>query len=318
MKRKKILFGYDFKREGFSSLEKDFELVYPSREHFRKEDVIEIVEDFDVLVPNFSFMTDKEVIDKAKNLKLIANFGVGYNNIDVEYATKKGIAVSNTPNSVLEPTAELCFGIMNATARNIGFYNNKLRTAEGLRWGLYDNPGVSMYGKTLGIIGMGRIGQAVARRAVAAGMRIIYHNRKPLSTAIESLYGAKYVSLDELIETADFISLNAPATKETTKMISEPEFSKMKPSAILINTARGGLVDEEALIKALKTKQIFAAGLDVYEKEPKINPELLALDNVVLCPHAGTQTIEGRLNMQREVADNILNFFAGHPFSKVN
>lgn len=318
MKKKKILFGYNFKREGFSALEKEFDLTYPEREHFRKEDILEIIEDYDVLVPNFSFKTDKEVIDKGVNLKLIANFGVGYNNIDVDYAALKGIPVANTPNSVLEPTAELCFGIMSSTARNIGFYNNKLRTAEGLRWGLYDNPGMAMYGKTLGIIGMGRIGQAVARRAVASGMKIIYHNRRPLSQDIEQKYHAKYVSFDELIQTADFISLNAPATNETEKLISEREFNMMKSSAILINTARGSLVDEAALIKALKEKRIFAAGLDVYEKEPKISPELLTLDNVLLCPHAGTQTIEGRLDMQREVGENILNFFKGLPFARVN
>lgn len=318
MERKKILFGYNFKREGFSALEKDFDLIFPTREHFRKEDILEIIEDFDVLVPNFSFKTDEEVIDKGEKLQLIANFGVGYNNIDVDYAAEKGVAVSNTPNSVLEPTAELCFGIMNAVARNIGFYNNKLRTPEGLSWGLYDNPGVAMYGKTLGIIGMGRIGQAVARRAVAAGMKIIYHNRRPLAPEMEKPYNAKYVSFDELLQTADFISLNAPATNETAKMIGERELEQMKPSAILINTSRGSLVDETALIRALKEKQIFAAGLDVYEKEPKINPELLTLDNVLLTPHAGTQTIEGRLDMQREVTENILNFFKGLPFSRVN
>lgn len=318
MSRYKILFGYRFKPEGFVALEKDFDLTYPEREHFRKEDIIERIADYDVLVPNFSFMTDKDVIDNAPRLRLIANFGVGYNNIDVEYATTKGIAVANTPQSVLEPTAELCFGILCATARNIGFYNNKLRTPEGLSWGLYDNPGVAMYGKTLGIIGMGRIGQAVARRAIASGMKIIYHNRHRLDQTIEKQYDAEYVSFDKLIETSDFISLNAPATQETAQMIGEKEFARMKSSAILINTARGSLVDENALIKALRNKEIFAAGLDVYPKEPKINPELLALDNVLLCPHAGTQTIEGRLDMQREVSENIINFFKGLPFAKVN
>lgn len=316
--KKKILFGYNFLREGFAELEKDFELVYPDTEHFRKQDIIERIADFDVLVPNFSFQTDSEIIDKAGKLKLVANFGVGYNNIDVNYAASKGITVTNTPNSVLEPTAELCFGLICTTSRRIGFYNNKLRTPEGLNWGLYDNPGVSMYGKTLGIFGMGRIGQAVARRAIASGMKIIYHNRKVLQREIEQKYDAKHVSFEELLTQSDFLSLNAPATTETFHLIGEKEFKKMKSSAILINTARGVLVDEQALIKALATNEILAAGLDVFEDEPRISKGLLSLDNVVLTPHAGTQTIEGRLDMQKEVTNNIIGFFSGKPISKVN
>jgi len=170
----------------------------------------------------------------------------------------------------------------------------------------------------LGIYGMGRIGQAVARRAVASGMKIIYHNRKPLSKDIEEKYDAHYVSFDELLSLSDFISLNAPATPDTFHLISEPEIAKMKPTAILINTSRGSLVDEVALINALKHKEILAAGLDVYENEPRINPVLKALENVVLTPHAGTQTIEGRIDMQREVAQNILGFFNGGNISRIN
>lgn len=316
--KKKILFGYNFLREGFADLENDFELIFPTHKHFKKDEVIELIRDCDVLVPNFSFKTDHEIIDKGDKLQLIANFGVGYNNIDVDYAASKGVAVTNTPNSVLEPTAELCFGLMCATARNIGFYNNKLRTSEGVGWGLYDNPGVAMYGKTLGIFGMGRIGQAVARRAIASGMNIIYHNRRPLDKEIEQKYNARYVSFEELISTSDFISLNAPATNDTFHLIGEEELKNMKSSAILINTARGSLIDEQALAKALKEKQILAAGLDVFENEPKITPELFTLDNVVLTPHAGTQTIEGRIDMQKEVAQNILGFFNNTPISRVN
>lgn len=315
---KKVLLGYKFLKEGFSSLEQDFELIYPENEYFQREDIISLLPDCDVLVPSFKFLTDKDLIDKGKKLQLIANFGVGYNNIDVAYAAQKGIVVTNTPNSVLEPTAELCFGLMLTTARRISFYDRHIRTPKKLSWGLYDNPGVGLYGKTLGIYGMGRIGQAIARRAIASGMNIIYHNRKPASPDIEEKYNARYVSFDELLAQSDFLSLNAPATPETYHLIGEAELKQMKSSAILINTARGSLVDEKALAKALSEGQILAAGLDVYENEPKIAPELLTLENVVMTPHAGTQTIDGRLDMQREVAENIIGFFKGGRISKVN
>lgn len=314
---KKILMGYNFKREGFAELEDKFELIYPDKERFTKDEIIGLIADVDVLIPNFSFQTDAEIIDAGKNLKLIANFGVGYNNIDVAYAVSKGVTVTNTPNSVLEPTAELCFGLMLATARRIGYYNNKLHAGERLGWGLYDDAGLPIYGQTLGIYGMGRIGQAVARRAVASGMKIIYHNRRRLEKNIEEQYNATYVDFDTLLRKSDVLSLNAPATKETYHLIGAEELKKMKSTAILINTARGSLVDEKALIEALRNNEIFGAGLDVYENEPKISPELREFDNVVLTPHAGTQTYIGRIEMQHEVAKNIINFFEGGPISNV-
>lgn len=316
---KKILFGHNFKREGFTELEGKFEMIYPQKSIFTKEEVMERIADVDVFVPNFTFQTDKDIIDKGKKLQLIANFGVGYNTIDTVYAASKGVAVTNTPHSVLEPTAELCFGLIVATARRIGYYNYQLRQPEKMSWGLYDNLGTSVYGKTLGIFGMGRIGQAVARRAVASGMNVIYHNRHRLSEDIEKLYNAKYVNFDDLLTQSDFVSLNAPATDDTFHLISTNELKKMKKTAILINTARGALVDEEALVQALKDDEIWATGLDVYEHEPKIHPELLKLtEKTVLCPHAGTQTLDGRLDMQREVARNIIAFYEGGEISRVN
>lgn len=316
--KKKILSGHNFHREPFQVLNELFDVTYPPSGYFKKDQILDIIGEYEVFIPNFSFYTDREIIDKAKNLKLIANFGVGYNNIDVAYAAEKGIVVTNTPNSVLEPTAELCFGLIHAVARRIGFYNNKLRTPEGVSWGLYDNPGVAVYGKTLGIYGFGRIGQAIARRAIASGMNIIYHNRKPVAKEIEEEYNARYASFDELLSQSDFVSINAPATPETYHIINDEAIDKMKSNAILINTSRGSTVDEIALIKALKNNRIFGAGLDVYETEPRINPEFFKLDNVVLTPHAGTQTIEGRYDMQREVAENIINFYDGKEISKVN
>lgn len=315
---KKILMGHNFKREGFKSLEGKFEMIYPENNYFTKEEVLERIVDVEVIIPNFSFQTNKEIMDAGKNLKLIANFGVGYNNIDVDYATQKGITVTNTPHSVLEPTAELCFALIMATARRIGFYNNKLHNNERIGWGLFDNLGLPVYGQILGIYGMGRIGQAVARRSVASGMKIIYCNRNRLDKSIEDKYNAKFVDFDTLLKESDFISLNAPATSETFHLMGENEFKKMKKTAILINTARGSLVDEQALIKALEKEEIFAAGLDVFEHEPKIPEELKKFENVVLTPHAGTQTYAGRIEMEEEVSLNILNFFEGGKISKVN
>lgn len=315
---KKILMGHDFLREGFTELDGKFETIYPETKLFSKEEIINCIKDVDVLVPNFSFQTDKEVIDAGKKLKLIANYGVGYNNIDVDYAASRGVTVTNTPQSVLEPTAELCFALILATARRIGYYNNKIHAGQRVSWNLFEDLGLPVYGQTLGIYGMGRIGQAIARRAVASGMKIIYHNRHKLSPDIEALYNATYVDFDTLLKKSDFISLNAPATSATFHLIGAEQLKKMKPTAILINTARGQLVDEKALVAAIKNKQIFGAGLDVYENEPKINPDLFGLENVVLAPHAGTKTYAARLDMEREVAKNIINFFDGKQIDKVN
>lgn len=315
---KKILMGHNFKREGFSSLESKFEVIYPEGKIFSKEEILERIVDVDVLVPNFSFQTNEDIIDAGKNLKLISNYGVGYNNIDVDYATKKGITVTNTPQSVLEPTAELCFALISATARKVAYYNHKLHSGVRLDWGIFGDLGMPLYGQTLGIYGMGRIGQAVARRAVASGMKIIYHNRHQLPEEIESLYNACYVDFDTLLKESDILSLNAPATAETYHLMGDKEFAKMKNTAILINTARGQLVDEKALAEALKSGEIWAAGLDVFENEPKILPDLLELDNAIVCPHAGTSTYIARIEMEREVAKNIINFFEGGAIDKVN
>lgn len=310
--------AHNFKREGFANIEGKYELIYPEGKMFSREEILERIADVDVLVPNFSFHTDKEIIDAGKNLKLISNYGVGYNNIDVDYAASKGIAVTNTPQSVLEPTAELCFALMTATARKIAYYNHKLHSGVRLDWGLYGDLGMPLYGQTLGLYGMGRIGQAVARRALASGMKILYHNRNRLPKEIEDRYEATYVDFDILLKESDVISLHAPATPETYHLIGEDQLKKMKNTAILINTARGQLVDDKALAKALKNGQIYAAGLDVFENEPKIIPELLELDNAIVSPHAGTSTYAARLAMQKEVAKNIINFFEGGEIDKVN
>lgn len=318
---KKVLIAYRLKPEGLRVLEGKYAVTLPTeKSYFSREEVLDMIPDFEVLVPNFSFYTDQEIMERGCKLELISNWGVGFNNIDVEYATQKGIAVTNIPDSTREPTAEFAFGLLLAAGRRISYYDRKLRSTAGVSWGIYAEAGLSIYGKTLGIIGMGRIGQSLARRAVASGMDIIYHNRNRLSREIEKTYNATYVSLDNLLSTADYVSLNAPSTKETRRMIGERELDIMKPTAVFINTARGDMVrSERALADALRNNKIWAAALDVFENEPHILPELLTLDNVILAPHAGTKTVEARLNMSIEMARNIVGFYEGtFPVSQVN
>ena len=306
--KKKILITYNLPREGFAELTEHFELIFPENDSFSKTEILERVAECDALLSMFNFVIDKEIIDAGKNLKIISNFGVGFNNVDFEYARHKGVMVTNTPDPVVEPTAEMAFALMLATARRVAECDRKLRdAASGLKWGVMENLGVGLHGKTLGIVGLGRIGKSIARRAEAFGMKVVYHNRKETEAG-----NAKYCStLDELLYVSDFVSLNVPLTDETRHLIDADALKKMKPSAILINTARGPVVDEPALADALKNRTIRAAGLDVFENEPSVCPQLLALDNVVLAPHNGTATIDARIEMSRFAARNIVNFFDG-------
>ena len=266
------------------------------------------LQEADVLVSTFDKPVTREMIMSAPYLKLVTNFGVGFNNIDLEACRERGIRVTNTPQPVIEPTAELAFALMHDVARRTAEFDRKLRQGKAEAFGVMNNLSHSLYGKTLGIIGMGRIGQALARRAIASGMQIIYHNRKPLGDDVMRRLGeeAKYVSKEELLRTADFVSLNLPYTPEVKHLIGATQLKMMKKSAYLINTARGAHVDEEALVTALKEGKIAGAAMDVYEHEPQIHPELLTLDNVVLSPHTGTGTWEGRIAMCENVCDNIL------------
>ena len=282
------------------------------------------LEEAEVLVSTFDKPVTREMIMSAPKLKLVTNFGVGFNNIDLEACRERGIRVTNTPQPVIEPTAELAFALMHDVARRTAEFDRKLREGKAEPFGVMNNLSHSLYGKTLGIIGMGRIGQALARRALASGMTVIYHNRRPLgdeamrrlgewALASESqVPGAiTYVSQEELLQTADFVSLNLPYTPEVKHLIGEKELQMMKPTAYLINTARGAHMNEEALVQALKRGKIAGAAMDVYEHEPEIHPELLKLDNVVLSPHTGTGTWEGRIAMCENVCDNILAWEKG-------
>lgn len=267
----------------------------------------------EILVSTFDYPVPREMIESMPKLKLIANFGAGYNNIDIDACRERGIRVTNTPQPVVEPTAELAFALMIDIARRVSEFDRAVRSQlsevshfEG--FGVMRNLSHSLYGKTLGIIGMGRIGQALARRALASGMKILYFNRHKLPVEIEQKYEATYVDFQTLLQDSDFVSLNLPYTPDVHHIIGKPELGMMKRSAYLINTARGAHVDEAALVEALQSGIIAGAAMDVYEHEPSVSTALLSLPNVVLSPHTGTGTWEGRIAMCENVTDNILAF----------
>ena len=292
----KIAFTTKLPREGFRRLA-DHELYAPT-------------EEAEVLVSTFDYPVPRKMIEAMPHLQLIANFGAGFNNIDLDTCRERGIRVTNTPQPVIEPTAELAFALMIDIARRVSEFDRLVRTGQA-QFGVMRNLSHSLYGKTLGILGMGRIGQSLARRALASGMQIIYHNRHRLSDEIEQKLNATYVDFQTLLQDSDYLSLNLPYTPEVRHIIGKPEFGMMKRTAYLINTARGAHVHEEALVEALKSVIIAGAALDVYEFEPAISSELLSLPNIVLSPHTGTGTWEGRIAMCENVCDNILAFING-------
>lgn len=270
------------------------------------------MEEAEVLLTTFYGKVTRETLAQMPNLRLITQFGVGYDNIDVAACKERGILVTNTPMPVIESTAELCMGLIYALARRISELDRGLRDGTCEPFGLMNNLSHTVYGKTLGIIGMGNIGRAVARRAAAAGMNILYHNRHRLPAEVEQLYGAQYVDQDYLIRNADFVSLNLPLTDDVRHLISERELKMMKPTAYLINTARGAHVDEAALVRALQDKTIAGAAIDVYEHEPVITEELKHLNNCIIVPHVGTATWETRQAMADAMIDNIIAYTNGN------
>lgn len=310
----KILVTYNLPRTPFNNLPADWKLTFPQNEEMPREEIIRLLPEYDVLLTIFHSHSpvDREIIDAGKRLRLISNYGVGYNNIDTAYAREKGIAVTNTPRSVCNPTAELAMALMLALARRVAECDRRIRTEKESLWGTMKNLGASLENKTLGIVGMGNIGKNVARKAEAFGMRVIYYNRRT------EVSGYRRVPLDTLLQEADFVSLHTPLTTETRHLIGARELSLMKPTAMLINTARGAVIDETALADALRQKRIAGAALDVFENEPHVTDVLYRLDNVVLTPHVGTGTIDTRIAMAEEALANIRNFFQGTPTNVVN
>jgi len=262
---------------------------------------------------------DAAAIAAAPQLRVIANCAVGYNNVDVAAASARNILVTNTPGVLDETTADLTWALMFAAARGITERERFVRAGKWESIRFIRNLGVDLHGATLGIIGMGRIGQAVARRAAGFSMRVLYSNRKRLSSDIERTCNAIYVDQVELLQQADFVTLHMPYSTENHHLIGAKEIALMKPNAILINAARGGIVDELALIDALKSKRIAAAGIDVFENEPKVRPEFFTLDNVVLLPHIGSATSGTRRKMADLAAENLIaGLTTGKPPNLVN
>jgi gluconate 2-dehydrogenase len=249
---------------------------------------------------------DASALASAKDLKIVANISVGYNNFDVPAITAAGVMATNTPDVLTDTTADFGFALLMATARRITESEHWVRAGHWDKWSIVNNPlGMDLHHSTVGIIGMGRIGQGIAKRALGFGMNVIYHNRSRLSDAEEKACGAKYVSKEELLRNADHVVLVLPYSAQSHHTIGIKEIALMKSTATLINIARGGIVDDEALAQALKEKRIFAAGLDVFEGEPKVHPELLKLSNVVLAPHIASATEKTRRAMVDLAVENL-------------
>ena len=279
-----------------------------------RDELLRHVSDIDALICLLSDRIDEQVIAAAPNLKIIANLGVGYDNIDVPAARRRGIIVTNTPGALTETTADLTFALLLSAARRIVEGDEYVRNGRFLGWELLqEHLGLTVFGRTLGIVGMGRIGTAVARRGrFGFGMNVLYHNRHRNIDAERGELGARHVSFDELLRESDFICLHTPLTEETHHLFDEDAFRKMKRSAILVNVARGPVVDEGALVWALESGEIAGAGIDVYEHEPKVHPGLLKLkERVVLAPHLGSATVETRRALAKIAIDNVLSVLSG-------
>lgn len=279
-----------------------------------REGLVEAMKRADVLVPTLSDQIDANMLAQAGDrLKLIANYGAGVDHIDVQSARQRGVLVSNTPGVVAEDTADMALALMLAVTRRIPEGLAEMQTGNWHGWSPMSHLGSRIGGKRLGILGMGRIGQAVARRAQVFGMQIHYHNRKRLRPEIEQPLEATYwESLDQMVARMDVLSVNCPHTPSTFHLINARRLKLLKPSAVIINTSRGEVVDENALTRGLRAGEIAGAGLDVYERGAEINPRLRELSNVVLLPHMGSATLEGRIEMGEKVILNIKTFADGH------
>jgi glyoxylate reductase len=276
-----------------------------------RADLLEQVADKAGLLCMISDRVDEQLLASAPDLKMVANCAVGYDNIDVDACSRRGILVSNTPGVLTEATAELTWALILAISRNVVSGDAYTRAGKFRFWAPLHFLGSEVSGKTLGIVGMGRIGQAVARRAAGFNMPVCYHNRSPIKANAAAGFDWEAVSLETLLERADFVSLHLPLSPETRHLINKAALKRMKPSAFLVNTARGPVVDEAALVEALRSGQIKGAALDVYEEEPALAPGLVELNNVILLPHMGSATWETRTRMTARAANNLLAGLAG-------
>ncbi|MCM5572152.1 D-glycerate dehydrogenase [Burkholderiaceae bacterium FT117] len=310
--RPKLLITRRIFPEVLERLDANFDIVSnQADDEWSAADLLARVADRDALFVVASDRVDRALLDAAPKLRVVSTGSVGYNHIDLAACKARGIAVGNTPEVLTEATADMAWTLLMAAARRVSESERWLRDGQWKRWAFDQFLGADLFRSTLGIIGMGRIGSAVARRARGFEMTVLYSNRS--RAANEAEVGAQYVERDELLARADHVVLVLPYSQATHHTIGERELSLMKPTATLVNIARGGIVDDAALARALKAGRIAAAGLDVYENEPALNPELLDAPGVVLTPHIGSATRSSRVGMAMLAADNLIAFFEGRP-----
>ena len=293
--------------------------IYPEDRNITKKELLEMLPGQDGVISMLSDPIDSEVIGAADKLKVIANYAVGYNNIDVAAASNRKIRVCNTPDVLTNASADFAWALLMSAARRVVEGDAMTRSGQFTGWAPELLLGAEIYGKTFGIIGAGRIGQAVAKRALGFDMRVLYHNRTRLPYNVEKAYNMNYTKLESLLRESDFVSLHCPLTPETKHLIGRPELAAMKSTAILINTSRGPVVDEVALVEALGEGTILGAGLDVFEDEPALKPGLTQLRNVVLAPHMASAGVETRSKMVDMVVSDVLAVLEGRsPLNLVN
>ena len=286
--------------------------MWPDPEPIGREALLRRVAGADAVVSLLTERIDAELLDAAgPQLQVVANVAVGYDNIDVPACTERGVVPTNTPGVLTEATADIAFGLILMATRRLGEGERLIRSGQDWKWGMFFLLGSSLQGKTLGVVGMGAIGQATARRAKAFGMEIVYRSRSEIDPGFAAELGARRVDLDELLSVSDVVSLHCPYGHATHHLIGAEQLAAMKDSAYLVNTARGPIVDEAALASALREGRIAGAGMDVFEHEPQVHPELLELDNVVLVPHLGSATGETRTALAVLAAENVLAVLAG-------
>lgn len=309
----KILVAFDTVREGWDELMREHEVTFPPEgRDFEAAELEAMIPGYDVLCSVFDIPIGRALLSRASKLKLVSNYAVGYNNIDLDYCREHGIAVTNTPHAVVEPTAELVMALMLGVTRRVAELDRLIRqTGPKVTMSRIDRMGVDLFGKTIGIVGYGNIGAAVAKRCQAFGMKVLYYKRNRLSEREEINANVTYADLHDLLRQSDIVSLHTPYNLQSHHLINAEKLKMMKPEAILINSARGAVVDEEALVKALKCNYIAGAGLDVFEQTDVPHETLLALDNVVMTPHVGTQTYDARVRMVHELCDNVLGYLNG-------
>ncbi len=294
------------------TLKTDFDLSFdPSDLNLTKAQIIAGIKNVDGIISMLSDVIDREVLGAGRHLKIVANYAVGYNNIDLNAAKTRKIAITNTPGVLTETTADLSWALMMAIARRLPEAHQRVQSGRWRGWAPTEFLGFDVFGKTLGIIGMGRIGQAVARRAAGFGMEVYYTSRHRRSEALEKKLGISYLSLQQLLKQSDYVSLHLPLSEGTRHLIDRDAFQRMKKTAFLINTSRGPIVDEAALCEALAEKRIAGAGLDVFEAEPELCSSLFQMKNVVTLPHIGSASNETRVKMGFMVHENLSACFAG-------